>query len=81
MAVLVNHITGPDQMPGFRPQRGRARRTVNFYDTNPTTLPHLDYDTVAALPGRSSVAVAVDHLNSIAATTPACAAAPPALSL
>jgi hypothetical protein len=53
---------------------------MNFCDTNPPTLPHLDYDTVDALPGRSSVAVAVDHLNSIAAATPA-GAATPALSL
>ena len=54
---------------------------VNFYDTNPPGMAHLDYDTVNALPGRSSVAVAVDHLNSIAAATPARTAAPPSLSL
>lgn len=43
---------------------------VNFYDTNPPGLAHVDYDTVNALPGLSSIAVAVNHLNTIAAATP-----------
>ncbi|MGH3577063.1 MAG: hypothetical protein ACRDU0_05845 [Mycobacterium sp.] len=52
---------------------------VTFYSTNPPGVAHLDYDTVDALPGRTSIEVAVDHLNSIAAATPARTAAPPAL--
>ncbi|MDI3313347.1 MAG: hypothetical protein QJR12_03385 [Mycobacterium sp.] len=44
---------------------------VRFYDTSPPGLAHLDYNTVDALPGQSSVAVAVNHVNNIAASTPA----------
>jgi hypothetical protein len=47
-----------------------------FYSTNPPALPHLSYQIVDALPGRSSVAVAIGHLNQIAAATPARTAAP-----
>jgi hypothetical protein len=48
---------------------------IKFFDTNPPMLPHISYDVIDALPGRSSVAVAVNHLNSIAAATPARTAA------
>jgi hypothetical protein len=54
---------------------------VNFYDTVPPGMAHLAYDTIDALPGLSSIAVAVDHLNSIAAQTPARTAASPPLSV
>ena len=50
---------------------------VTFYGTNPPMLPHLEYQTVDALPGQSSVAVAIGHLNQIAAATPAHTAAQP----
>jgi hypothetical protein len=42
---------------------------VAFYSTNPPALAHVTYQVVDALPRRSSVAVAIDHLNSIATTT------------
>jgi hypothetical protein len=48
---------------------------VAFYGTNPPTLPHLSYQSVDARPGQSSVAVAITHLNQIAAATPARTAA------
>lgn len=48
---------------------------VRFYDTTPPGLPHLDYDTVDALPGQSSIAVAVNHLNTIASAASASTAA------
>lgn len=47
-----------------------------FYSTNPPALPHLSYQFVDARPGQSSVAVAITHLNQIAAATPARRAAP-----
>jgi PE-PPE domain len=49
---------------------------VAFYGTNPPTLPHLSYQSIDARPGQSSVAVAITHLNQIAAATPARTAAP-----
>jgi hypothetical protein len=48
---------------------------VAFYATNPPELPHITYQSVPALPGQSSVAVAISHLNQIAATTGARTAA------
>ncbi|MDH6199059.1 hypothetical protein M2272_005726 [Mycobacterium frederiksbergense] len=42
---------------------------VAFYATNPPALAHNTYQIVDALPRRSSVAVAIDHLNTIATTT------------
>lgn len=42
---------------------------VTFYATNPPTLPHISYHSVAAVPGQSSVEVAVGHLNNIAGAT------------
>lgn len=50
-------------------------RTVAFVDTNPPMLPHISYHVVDALPGQTSVAVAVGHLNTIAAATAAQTAA------
>lgn len=44
---------------------------VNFYATNPPTLPHIDYEIIDALPGQTSVQVATSHLNQIAAATSA----------
>jgi PE-PPE domain len=48
---------------------------VTFYGSNPPTFPHISYQIVDALPGQSSVAVAIGHLNQIAAATPARTAA------
>ena len=42
---------------------------VAFYGTNPSTLPHITYQSVPALSGRSSVQVAIGHLNHLAAAT------------
>ncbi len=44
---------------------------VAFYSTNPPTLPHITYEFVDALPNQSSVQVATNHLNQIAAATSA----------
>ncbi len=44
---------------------------VAFYSTNPPTLPHITYEYVDALPNQSSVQVATNHLNQIAAATAA----------
>ena len=44
---------------------------VAFYGTNPPTLAHISYDTIEALPGLTSVQVAVAHLNRIASATSA----------
>lgn len=46
-------------------------RAVAFYSTNPPTLPHITYEFVDALPHQSSVQVATNHLNQIAAATAA----------
>jgi hypothetical protein len=48
---------------------------VAFYGSNPPTFPHISYQIIDALPGQSSVAVAIGHLNQIAAATPARTAA------
>jgi hypothetical protein len=42
---------------------------IRFYATNPPTLPHISYQSVPAVPGQSSVEVAVGHLNHIAGAT------------
>ncbi|SON62900.1 hypothetical protein MSIMFI_04430 [Mycobacterium simulans] len=42
---------------------------VRFYGTNPPTLPHISYQSVPAVPGQSSIAVAIGHLNHIAGMT------------
>lgn len=42
---------------------------VAFYSTNPPALPHLSYQSVPAIPGQSSVEVAIGHLNNIAGAT------------
>jgi hypothetical protein len=42
---------------------------VAFYSTNPPALAHLSYQSVPALPGQSSVEVAIGHLNNIAGAT------------
>jgi hypothetical protein len=42
---------------------------VAFYSTNPPALPHLSYQSAPALPGQSSVEVAIGHLNNIAGAT------------
>jgi hypothetical protein len=44
---------------------------VAFYSTNPPALAHNTYQVVDALPRRSSVAVAIDHLTQLASATPA----------
>ena len=46
-------------------------RAVAFYATNPPTLPHITYEYVDALPHQSSVQVATNHLNQMAAATAA----------
>lgn len=48
---------------------------VAFYGTNPPARAHVTYDVVDALPGQTSVQVAIGHLNNIAAATPARTAA------
>jgi hypothetical protein len=45
--------------------------TIAFAGTNPPAWPHISYHVAPALPGQSSVEVAVGHLNQIAAATPA----------
>lgn len=42
---------------------------IAFYGTNPPTLPHISYQSFPAVPGQSSVEVAIGHLNNIAAGT------------
>ena len=42
---------------------------VAFYGTNPPTLPHITYESAPALPGQSSVQVAIGHLNHLAGAT------------
>jgi hypothetical protein len=39
---------------------------IAFYATNPPTLPHITYQSAPALPGQSSVQVAIGHLNHLA---------------
>ena len=46
-------------------------RAVTFYATNPPALAHNNYQFAEAVPGRSSVTVATDHLTRLAAATPA----------
>lgn len=42
---------------------------VTFYGSNPPTLPHISYQSIPVLSGRSAVEVAVSHLNNIAGAT------------
>ena len=42
---------------------------VAFYSTNPPALTHLSYQSAPAIPGQSSVEVAIGHLNNIAGAT------------
>ncbi|SOJ56054.1 hypothetical protein MSIMFB_03530 [Mycobacterium simulans] len=42
---------------------------VRFYGTNPPSLQHISYQSVPAVPGQSSIAVAIGHMNHIAGMT------------
>jgi hypothetical protein len=55
--------------PGGTSPIAAINLAIAFYGTNPPALAHGTYHVVPALPGQSSVAVAIEHLNRIAART------------
>ena len=66
---MVRLGSGQGEMKHLEPDA--IDRAVAFYATNPPTLPHITYEFVDALPHQSSVQVATNHLNQIAAATSA----------